>query len=128
MQRDALVKKAADIHHLLKRRLDAWRSSQVDELLYEAERCSQQLPKPHHGKGGDEHTVRVFTRLMLRGQVQSAVCWMTERATNGGILDPPTTVDASGKTVLDMLKGKHPEPKDAAEKAFLHCDELPTHG
>ena len=24
-----------------------------------------------------------------------------------------------------MLKGKHPEPKDAAEKAFLHCDELP---
>ena len=24
-----------------------------------------------------------------------------------------------------MLKGKHPEPKNAAEKAFLHCDELP---
>ena len=83
MQRDALVKKAADIRRLLKRRLDAWRSSQVDELLYEAERCSQQLPKPHHGKGGDEHTVRVFTRLMLRGQVRSAVRWMTERTTNG---------------------------------------------
>ena len=42
-----------------------------------------------------------------------------------GILDPSTTVDASGKTVLDELKGKHSEPKDAAEKAFLHCDELP---
>ena len=26
---------------------------------------------------------------------------------------------------MDMLKRKHPEPKDAAEKAFLHCDELP---
>ena len=75
MQRNALVRKAADICHLLKRRLDAWRSSQVDELL----------PKPHHGKGGGEHTVRVFTRLVLRGQVQSAVRWMTERATNGGI-------------------------------------------
>ena len=43
MQRDALVKKAAYIRRLLKRCLDAWRSSQVDELVYEAERCSQQL-------------------------------------------------------------------------------------
>ena len=57
---------------------------------------------------------------------RSPVHWMMERATNGDILDTSATVDASGQTVLDVLKGKHPEPKDAAEKAFLHCDELPS--
>lgn len=50
LERDALVKKTADVHHQLKRHLDAWRSSQIEELLYEAKRCSQQLHKPYHGR------------------------------------------------------------------------------
>ena len=39
--------------------------------------------------------------------------------------DPSTTADASGKTILDVLKEKPLEPKNAVEKAFVHCDELP---
>ena len=31
----------------------------------------------------------------------------------------------TGKTVLEVLKEKHPEPREAAERAFLACDELP---
>ena len=31
----------------------------------------------------------------------------------------------SGKTVLDVLKEKHPQPRAAAERAFLLCDDLP---
>ena len=75
--------------------MEAWRSSQIDELLYEAERCSHQLPKPQLKKEGDEHIVGVFTQLMLRGRVQSAVRWMTERA-GGGTLDPSTILHTSG--------------------------------
>ena len=123
LQRDAMVKKGSDVRRLLKRRMDAWRAGQIDEL-FEVERCAQQLPKPPKSKQNDEHTVRVFTRLMLRGQVRSAVRWMTERSSSGGILDPSTPVDTHGKTVLDVLKEKHPEPREATEKAFLLCEDL----
>ena len=125
LQRDAMVKKGTDVRRLLKRRMDAWRAGQIDELMFEAERCAQQLPKPPKNKQGDEHTVRIFTRLMLRGQVRSAVHWMTERASSGGILDSSTSVDTHGKTVLDVLKEKYPEPREATEKAFLLCEDLP---
>ena len=127
LQRDPLVKKGADVRRLLRRRMDLWRESQVTELLCEAERCSQQLPKPREGKQGDDHTIRVFTRLMLRGQVRSAVRWMTERlsSTSGGVLHPSAPAGTAGKTVLEVLKEKHPEPREAIERAFLSCDELP---
>ena len=124
LPRDALVK-GAHVRHLLKRRMQAWRSNQIDELLFDAERCSQQMPKPQRGNGDEEHTVRVFTRLMLRGQLRSAVRWMMERASSGGILDPSTVGHEGGKTVLEVLKEKHPEPREASVRAFLSCDELP---
>jgi len=49
-----------------------------DVALYEAERCAHQLHKPQQGKGDDEHIIRVFARLMLKGRVRAAVHWMTE--------------------------------------------------
>ena len=62
---------------------------------------------------------------MLRGQVRSAVHWVTERASSGGILDPSTSVDTHGKTVLDVLEEKHPELREATKKAFLLYEDLP---
>ena len=48
-----------------------------------------------------------------------------ERGQDGGVLDPNATVDASGKTMLDVLKEKHLQPREAQESVFLPCDELP---
>ena len=50
---------------------------------------------------------------------------MMGRASNGGILNPSSQIGATGKTVLDVLREKYPEPAYASEKAFLQCDELP---
>ena len=96
LQRDAMVKMGADVRHLVKRRMAAWRESRIDELIQDAERCPQQLPRPQQGKQDDEHMIRVFTRLMLRGQVRSAFRWMTNRASSGGTLDPSELVHQSG--------------------------------
>ena len=41
-----------------------WRSNFADELVCEAERCSQQGFKSHHKKDTD-HSIRTFTKLML---------------------------------------------------------------
>ena len=86
LQRDGLVKKGSDVRRLLKRRIDAWREDMFEELLHEAERCAHQLHKPQRGKADEEHTIRIFTRLMMRGRVRAAVRWMTERVSSGGIL------------------------------------------
>lgn len=57
----------------------AWRTNQIVELIYEAERCDHQLPKHQQGKQDGDHTIRVFTRSVLKGQIRSAVRWMKGR-------------------------------------------------
>ena len=102
LQRGAMVKRGADVRRLVKRRMAAWRESRIDELIQDAERCAQQWPRPQQGKQDDEHMIRVFTRLMLRGQVRSAVHWMTNRASSGSTLDPSELVHPSGKSVMEV--------------------------
>ena len=70
--------------------------------------------------------VRYFTHLVLRGQVRSAVRWLTERCSNRGVLLPSSVVDDSCKTALDVLKAKHPDPGLSHEESFLDCEVLPV--
>lgn len=40
-------------------------------------------------------------------------------------MDPSTQLHTSSKNVLDILKEKHPDPREASEKAYIPCDDLP---
>ena len=94
-------------------------------MLYEAERCNSQLQVKGGGKKADSnHSIRVFTRLILCGKLREAVRWITGRA-SGGVLDVNAVDAKSGMTVLECLKEKHPEPSQIDEKAFLAYDVLP---
>ncbi|KAL5506022.1 hypothetical protein EMCRGX_G007585 [Ephydatia muelleri] len=62
---------------------------------------------------------------MLRGQVRSAVRWLTERMNDGGVLDPSQLVNDGSKRVLDVLREKHPDPANSGTQAFLPCHHLP---
>ena len=62
---------------------------------------------------------------MLNGQIRAAVQWLTERADNSGVLDISTCTNDGPKTLLDVLKDKHPDPAQSSAKAFLSCSELP---
>ena len=103
LQCNVMVKKGVDMLYLLEQCIGTWRTSQIDELFYEAERCAKQLPESKQGQQDDKHTMKVFTRLMLGRKVGSTVDWMTGIASNGSILDPSTPVDTSGKTAIDAL-------------------------
>jgi len=107
LQQDRLVRKGCDICCLLERRMYLWRDEQYDVLLQEAARCDQYLHNSYRhpsSNNSHEHLIKVFTRLMLEGNVRTAVCWLTERS-GGGVLKPSdlTTIGGTSMTVLEAL-------------------------
>ena len=62
---------------------------------------------------------------MLRGQVRSAVRFITDRVSGGGVLAYDSSSGVPGKSVADVLREKHPEPCCSGNDAFLPCDSLP---
>ena len=78
LQHNEMVRKGADIRRLLKRCMTAWREEKFEELLQEAVthvHCSlmKKWSKVGITEADEKHTIEVFTSLMLRGQVRSAV-------------------------------------------------------
>ena len=133
LQRDRLVRKGCDIRRLLERRLSMWCDQQFDVLLQEAIRCDQSLRNTHRSsaKNKTDHVIRVFTKLMLEGNVRAAVRWVTERA-GGGLLQPTDSVEYNhpqlgviSKTVLDVLRLKHPDPSIPPASILPSFDNLP---
>ena len=68
---------------------------------------------------------------MLEGNVRAAVCWVTERA-GGGLLRPTDSVEYNypqlgviSKTVLDVLRLKHPDPSIPPASILPSLDNLP---
>ena len=97
--------------------MEMWKPNSFEALLCEAERCAAQWHN-RQPRLSDEHVVRVFTRLMLRGRVHEAVCFVTDRA-RGGVLKPGDIDAKSGKCVFDVPKEKHPPPGLASQDAFV---------
>jgi len=87
LQCDCMVRKGADVHRLLGKRLHLWQQENFDLLIQEANRCDQALRRTRHSVVDDESVVRVFTKLMLLGKVKAAVRWATDR-TRGVVLSP----------------------------------------
>ena len=111
-----MVRKGADIHRLLQKRIELWQQGHFDLLVQQAECCDQAPRRTHHSVVDKDSIIRVFTRLMLHDKVKAAVCWATER-TRGTVLSLSDTVDDNA-TVMDILHQKHPAPSPLI---LLHC-------
>ena len=101
--------------------MEDWKGEKFTDLVFDAERCSRQHTKPRC-KDGEDHTVAVFTRLMLRGQVRSAICFITDRVSGGGVLACDSPSGIPGESVADVLREKHSESCSSGSDAFLSCD------
>ena len=62
---------------------------------------------------------------MLQGQICSAVRFMTDRVSGGGVLSLDSPSNVPGMSVFDVLKQKHPEPGNFEPSTFMLCDTLP---
>ena len=112
-----------DICYLLNKHLQHWRNQNCDDLVMEVEHCARE-PLCSRVINKKDHCVKVFTRLMLRAQVCSAVQFLTNRTHSGGILSLDASTGEPGHSVLDTLREKHPAPGVVVESAFLLCDVL----
>lgn len=115
LQCDRLVCKGCDIKRLFERHMSLWTDEQYDALLQETVHYNQSLCNSHcsSSKNKEDHLVRVFTKLMLEGNIHATVRWVTEWA-GGGLLQPTNTVDYNhpqlgvvSETVLDILRLKY---------------------
>ena len=63
--------------------------------------------------------------MLLRGQVRSAVRFITNRVNSGGVLSLDASTGVPGKSVMDILCEKHLEPGFRDGPVFMPCDTLP---
>ena len=128
LQHDRSVCKGSDICRLLNRWLSMWKDGSFGVLLQEAERCDKAFRNSYSSNTTHttDHLVKVFTKLMLQGNIRAAVRWITERARGGGLRASDTThVNHTVMSVIDALKLKHPESQIPPESALPCCDSLP---
>ncbi len=122
LQRDSGVKKSSDVRRLIRRRLDLWGNGNFNELVQEAARCCNQGMRrlKKQGVNSEDHMNRVFTRLMLRGEIRAAVRWISGRM-SGNVLSMVSGLQE--KTVIDALLEKHPDRCAPNEDVLMNGDQ-----
>ena len=133
LQRDRMLKKSVDTRRVLERRMSMWRREEFELLMQEAIRCDKALRCSHKREHDSRHVVRVFTRLMLKGNARAAVRWVFEKARGVGVLKPTDLIDVkklNGEsvkmTVFEALQQKHPDPMVPPMLALLPCANFPN--
>ena len=102
LQKPSQNSKSAEHRVHLKRRLEMWRQGKLGDLVKECEQIQSRLRSKR--KDDENKSRKVFVRLMLQGNVRSAMKWITSSVTNGA------PVDINEET-LNQLAAKHPPGK-----------------
>ena len=124
LQRAPNVKRSADVKKRLRRRLQKWNDGLFQELVEDTARTMQANLSRKQGSTSPEERARIFDSRIKRGDLRAAVRYITERD-SGGILFPEDNLTPD-KTVLDVLKKKHPLMGTPGPNALKHYDTLPS--
>jgi len=115
--------KSRDHVACLHRRLDSWKTGDINNLMIEGRTIQHRLKQgqDHRGVDRKERTTRLFTKLMLQGKVRAALQILTNHSKGGPMpIDTrlPSDHEQPAITVWDELKKKHPPGQPA------HLDSL----
>ncbi|CAB9521993.1 hypothetical protein SEMRO_1256_G256700.1 [Seminavis robusta] len=112
LQKVPHVRRNRDIKPLLTRRLDQWDSGFYESFVTECHKAMESFLSDRRGSSTPEQRARRFQHLMLQGEVRRAVRFITAREQFGVLLPTAHTDDGKGteRSVLDILKSKHPSP------------------
>lgn len=128
LQKPHYKSKPKDHSSCLERRLQSWSEGDLNNLLLEGRTLQKRLPKPNSSKSGDANLSRTFSNLMFQGKTSAALQLLTQNG-NSGVLhvdDPADRSDPESRSVLDVLKFKHPQAQPASPDAvLLNSSEVP---
>ena len=88
----------------LDKRLQWWKKGKLDEIMKECTAIQKELMKSVR-KRTKEHSLKVFTRLELRGKMSAAMKWITGDGQRG--------IAATEANVIRRLSELHPEGQQA---------------
>jgi len=123
LQRSHASPSTTDNKKYLARRLKLWRSGDIKSLLDEAMCIQAHLPPRVPGERADDLDDRVFANMAFNGKIGSAAQYLAAGG-KGGVMQADEAIDAE-RTVLDVLKEKHPEPREADESCLLDGEFAP---
>ena len=109
LQKPSQRSKAKDHQECLEKRLVHWRNGKIELLIREGRLIQRRLKKSC--KADPPNKARSFAKLILEGQINSALRYLSEND-GGGVL--PLTDD-----VIRQLREKHPEVQKAKIGSLL---------
>ena len=83
------------IRRQIAKQLDAWGEGKHAMLVGNTLRSCEEYLTPAQREEMEEHRAQTYHSLVLRGKLQSAVRWITERET-GGVLQPGERCEKRG--------------------------------
>ena len=89
--------------------LDVWEAGQNQMLVKGMPLMREKYLSASCRDKSEEHRAWTFHRLVLRGDIWTAVCWMSDRE-KGFMMQPRETCTKTYKPVLDVIWAKHPRP------------------
>ena len=120
--------KVKDHVKCLERRLSLWQRGDISALLLEGRTIQQKLTNTFSGDDHTEKLAKSFSKHIRKGNVKSALRMLS--GIQGSSLSARESVDQDdlgSKTVLEVLKEKHPEAQGINEGILIEAAELPFH-
>ena len=108
------------------RRIFLWKQSLLDELFTEAKSLQIQSRNSKQKKSKVNEEVEQFDKLMSTGIISAAIGCFSDKKSKGVL---PLNEVIEGKTVLGILKEKHPQAKTAKTNYITEVSEdtMPHH-
>ena len=122
LQKPHPTSKCRDHVTALERRLSAWKDGDIDGLMREGRTIQTHLQSRRHN-ASEEQNSRVFSKLMFEGKTRAALRYLSENSSSG-LLDIDENVDER-RTVLDVLRAKHPPAADVHQEALITTTNEP---
>ncbi len=105
------VNKASEIKRLLKQRMDLWENGKYESLIHRMVEEYQCRVSGGRKEKDEESIARQYNTQVLSGRTRQAVRQATGKA-GGGVLQPTETCTKTGKSVMEVLREKHPKMLD----------------
>ncbi|EDO35883.1 predicted protein [Nematostella vectensis] len=110
-QKPSKTSKSKDHQECLGKRLALWKNGNIEELIREGRTIQRRLVQFHRKKDAPQNTAKVFAKLVMEGQINSALRYLT-KSDCGGVLS--LTDD-----VMRQLQEKHPNAQPAKLGSLL---------